>query len=70
MKVLLYVSIKGIVLLQTKSKVNERTRRHILLKPLVIIGYPKKCDDTTYVAYKVKIKIEVAKKTSGKNILK
>jgi len=62
--------MKGMLLLQIKSNVKKRTKMIILLNPLVIIGYPKKCEETTYVAYKVTIKIEVAKKTSGKNILK
>jgi hypothetical protein len=35
-----------------------------------MMGCPKKCDDTTNVACNVNIKIAVAKKTSGKNILK
>jgi hypothetical protein len=48
----------------------KKIRRHILLKLRVIIGCPKKCEETTNVAYNVTIKIAVAKKTSGKNILK
>jgi hypothetical protein len=58
------------VLLCTKINVKKKIRRHILLKLRVIIGCPKKCEETTNVAYNVTIKIAVAKKTSGKNILK